>query len=187
MTLLALVYAGFVFYVLSGAKLADTVFCAAGQRVFHIPESACRQYVSHFAQNHSQEELDFALNVAIFSAFDHAEPEENRRKSLRLVPPLLAAGANVNTISPTHGATLLNEAIISDNATLVHYLLQIGANPDMPDRTDRRQTAWEFLYWLEAEWKLDRQEVRRALEEGSRSDAEQNTSHNWSSSAAAAR
>src|SRR5699024_1694689 len=95
-TILAFVYAGFIFYVINTAKLAETVFCATGQRVFHIPELACQQYVSSFAQNHNQEELDFALNVATFSAFDHAEPEKNRQKSFKLVPPLLAAGANVN-------------------------------------------------------------------------------------------
>lgn len=95
--------------------------------------------------------------------------------------------ADVNAINNYDGFTPLYGAVLFNDPEQARYLLQIGANPDKRDRTDREQTAWEFLDWLETERKLDRQEVRRALEEGSRSDAEQNTSHNWSSSAAAAR
>lgn len=80
---------------------------------------------------------------------------------------MLKLGANINATSPYDGYTPLHGAVLANALDQVHYLLQMGADPDVRDQTSRQQTVWEFIDWLESDQQLDRQEARRALGESS--------------------
>lgn len=167
LTLLALSYAGFAFYVLNNDTLDGAVLCATGHRVFYIPELACQQYVLRFAEKRNQHERDTALVAALFSAFEGRAGEKGRQKAFKLASSLLKLGANINATSPYDGYTPLHGAVLANAPDQVHYLLQMGADPDVRDQTSRQQTVWEFIDWLESDQQLDRQEARRALGESS--------------------
>lgn len=146
--LLAIVFLGVGAYlvgayvILHRSTLQELAACSSGEGGFRIPAVVCDQYARN-VRGDPEDIKQFETATGIGGLFDL--PENKRREWLAFV---LDRGAGVNEASPIDGLTPLHAAILRNDAHLVRFLLQHGADPSLPDR-QHHMTAREFAAELQ--------------------------------------
>jgi len=158
--LIGISYTALTGYAITQMTITELVICANENKAFYIPQMSCRAYLFKFRgtpddiQDLKQHTgLDFVLGVS---------DKENRDKMIRF---FIGKGMDINDRVDRHGNTAMHNAVLTNNAEHVEYLLSLGADP-LATETDYNLNVYDYLDFIEkkSEGKnIDRNAVRELL------------------------
>lgn len=124
------------------ADIQDVSLCVTEDDTHYIPNSVCEQYMLQFRGTPSDiEDLENGAGLAFFFGI------EDREMRRRVMSFFLVNGLSINKPSAIDGLPPLHAAILMNDAELIKFLLEHGADPTQKDQR-HEVTAFGYLELL---------------------------------------
>jgi len=158
---LPLSVAGFGLFSIMNANIDDVTICAINDDSHYIPSSVCEYYL--FNHRLTQEDIQYLETNSSGIAFVFGIKDQPKRdKYLRY---FVKKGVSTNKLSVIDGLTPLHAAVVINDAELVKFLLENGADPMLKD-SQYKLASIDFVDYLQKKNpSTDRLKVRQQLQE----------------------
>lgn len=111
------------------ADIQDVSLCVTEDDTHYIPNAVCEQYMFQFRGTPG--DIEYLENGAGLAFFFGIEDQDMRR---RVMSFFLENGLSINKPSAIDGLPPLHAAILMNDAELVEFLLEHGADPTQEDQ-----------------------------------------------------
>jgi hypothetical protein len=157
LTLSVAIFAGVMMYLLSMLSLSQLIICSTEGDAFAMPAGACQVYLQLAT------DAEDAAELSASGGLSYAFEIEDKKIRYDVLNRLTTLGIDVNSISSVDGLTPLNAAILLNDAELVGYLLNKGADPDRADSANNLDAHQYLQFLIRNDRSMDRDEVAEIL------------------------
>ena len=145
-------------YTMTQSNIEELIVCASNERASYIPAVVCKIYLFRFRAN--ADDIRFMQQRTGLNFLTNLEDPQIREQLFSL---FINKGMDINTLSRIDGLAPLHAAVLLNDASLVRFLLQHGANRQLRERTNGF-TPLEYLVQLDKQLPgIDRQPVKQQL------------------------
>jgi len=140
-------WCGLAIYVMSQQSIEDLMLCTTQDNAIRIPKFMCNTYLLHFRGSQAEirkMEQTMGLPLEI----------DDEKQLFKYLDFLIGKGYNINQVSPLTGFTALHTAVLQIKPEVVSYLLEHGADPNIPSGEQAGQGTLSHLTAIELAQRL---------------------------------